>query len=323
MQRIERLLGFQVKVSDYLPGVPLTGLGKDFVEAARINGLSPEEYFVYVHNLTIKAGAVEFLKGTKLRERVHSVVIGFFVNEKQQKNKRLMFANHHFRGLIQPDHQYADYNWVQYTLLGSELETLGTFSNRLITFVHQSLPRKHRKIKVAIMARPTELLPLTLRKNITTKLDLRYERFTQFQLLKRRGRSALSTRTTPPEFDQVGLTKTVTFNAKTMVFTSEEVNMSKYEFKDKVLYSAIGDNARFVQNASSMSAQELAAALETVQPTISARAKSQTEQEDARTIDRAIVSAREGDKEGALGHLKKVGSWGWDVVKELSKSITV
>lgn len=321
MQRIDKILGFQIRVSEYLPAVRLAGLGDGFIEAARKHGLQPEDYWVYVHNLSISPGKVEFLKNTRLSERVHSVVMRFDVNQKQRESGRILFVNQLFRGLVEPDHQFADYHWIQYTIMGHELEALGTFSNQLITFIHKSLPRRHRKIKVTVRARPTELLPEKLRKNIVTGLDLRYEKYTPFQLLNARNHLPTSEKSLLTA-QRIDGDPSEEFKAEPHL-QIEALVMNKYVFQEKVTRSAIGDHAQFIEAASRLTAEDLAEALGTVALPISSRAKSATEREDARLIESAHASATAGDKIEAIKILKGISSWGWDVVKELSASLTV
>jgi hypothetical protein len=175
MQQVEKILGFQIKVSKTLPPIPLEALSRDVLEIAIKNNLNPNDYYVYRHHLGIKQSTPKFLKGTKLADRVHSLVVGFSVNPKQVRDREIVLANKLFRGKLKPIDQYSSSSLVQYTLLGSELADLEAFSNELITFVHRNLPLRHRKLKIAVLARPTDIIPAKLRQRICTKLDLWYD----------------------------------------------------------------------------------------------------------------------------------------------------
>jgi V8-like Glu-specific endopeptidase len=185
MQNIERLLGFRIQVDDTLPPQRLISLKERAQLIASQLQLDPEEHFVYIHSLSIIPNHHTFLSGTKLAERVESVAIGFWVNPKQERNRKIRVVNHLFRDVLEPNHQYANYRGVQYTLSGSELEALGTFTNEIITFVHRSLPARHRKLKIAVLARPASEVQLRDSNRVVTRMDLRYERYTPIELPRR------------------------------------------------------------------------------------------------------------------------------------------
>jgi len=183
MQNIERLLGFRIEVDDVLPAQRLESLKTRARQIASRLQLDPEDHSVYVHSLSIIPTPHTFLKRTRLSERVDSVAIGFWVNPKQEISHKIRILNTLFRDVLDPKHQYANYHGVQYTVSGLELEN-GTFTNEIITFVHKSLPAKHRKLKIAILARPTKLTPLRDSGRVVTKVDLKFNRYTPIALPK-------------------------------------------------------------------------------------------------------------------------------------------
>lgn len=182
MQNIERLLGFRIEVDDTLPAQRLESLKERALLIATRLQLDPEQHCVYIHSFSIKPNDHTFLRGTKLADRVESVAIGFWVNPKQERNLKIRVINHLFRDVLEPRHQFANYRGVQYTLSGVELEALGTFSNEIITFVHRSLPVRHRKLKIAVLARPSGSVQLQKSGGVVTRMDLRYERYTPIEL---------------------------------------------------------------------------------------------------------------------------------------------
>ena len=168
-----------------MPANRLSTLREKALLVAERLQLDPDEHHVYFHSLSIVPNAHTFLSGTTLAERVDSVAIGFWVNPKQEKNQKIRLMNHLFRDVLEPDHQFANYLGVQYTLTGRELESIGTFSNEIVTFIHRSLPVRHRKLKVALWARPAHELNLHSSDGVSTRMDLRYERFTPIELPRR------------------------------------------------------------------------------------------------------------------------------------------
>lgn len=102
-------------------------------------------------------------------------MVGFSANPEQVRDQEIILANKLFRGKLKPIDQYSSSTLVQYTLLGSELDDLEAFSNELITFLHRNLPWRHRKLKLAVVTRPTNVIPAKLLQRILTVLDVLYD----------------------------------------------------------------------------------------------------------------------------------------------------
>lgn len=181
--QIARYFGFRVEVDDNLPPYRLASLQIRAREIAERYELDPDKHHVYIHNLSFIPEKNTRLKHIPLHDRVDSVVIGFYVNEKQKLNKKLHFVNHLFRDILEPTHQYASGQMVEYTISGSTLER--TFSNELITFIHHSLPERDRKIQVVITPRPAEGLKLRKKGRISTTKNLEYKRYTPIEIPSR------------------------------------------------------------------------------------------------------------------------------------------
>ena len=188
MQNIERLFGLRIQLEDKLEPYHLKSLTKRVQQLAARFDLDPEEYFVYIHSLSILPNSDHFSKGTLLHDRLHSVRIGFLVNQKQHKNGAIRFFNHLFHEVLESDiDPFANSTTIYYTVDAHYVERKGSFTNQLITFVSKSLRKDHRKIKIEVIARPTESYKRKLRKlsSAHTRLDLRYERYTPLALPKR------------------------------------------------------------------------------------------------------------------------------------------
>jgi endonuclease G, mitochondrial len=188
MQNIEKVFGLRIQLEDRLEALRLKSLTKRAQQLAARFDLDPEEYFVYIHSLSILPNADHFSKGTVLHDRLHSVRIGFLVNPKQRKNGAIRFFNHLFHDVLESDvDPFATSTTIYYTVDADYVEKKGSFTNELITFVSRSLRKDHRRIKIAVTARPTEAYKqrLTKSRSALTKLDLRYERYTPLTLPKR------------------------------------------------------------------------------------------------------------------------------------------
>jgi hypothetical protein len=99
--------------------------------------------------------------------------------------------------------------------------------------------------------------------------------------------------------------------------TIEELKVSNFKI-NKVENAAIGDNAKFIQNADSSS---LAKDLAKIRDAMSLRANTEEQKQDVAKVDAATQMAQNGDKQEAFARLRSLGAWGWDVFKELTSSI--
>ena len=104
--------------------------------------------------------------------------------------------------------------------------------------------------------------------------------------------------------------------------TPQGVNMgSTFNFNAPVTNAAIGDHATFMQNLQSVSVQQLASDLTQVHNVATQRASNDTEKADAQKLGDAATEAHNGSKEKAVALLRQVGTWGWNLIKELASSM--
>ncbi len=100
---------------------------------------------------------------------------------------------------------------------------------------------------------------------------------------------------------------------------------SKYSFsQNTITNAAIGDNAtQIVQGWDPTQLQKLADDLSKAHPAMEQKATSPEEKDDAKTVDAIRREAANGNKNGVIEQLKKLGKWGWETLKELGVSVAV
>jgi hypothetical protein len=100
---------------------------------------------------------------------------------------------------------------------------------------------------------------------------------------------------------------------------------SKYSFSQNTMTNtAIGDNATvIVQGWDNDQLRKLAADILAHRPEIENKASTPEQKEDAKTIDAIRQEADKGNRSGVIEGVKKLGKWGWEILKELGISLAV
>lgn len=100
---------------------------------------------------------------------------------------------------------------------------------------------------------------------------------------------------------------------------------SKYSFNQNTMANtAIGDNATvIVQGWGDDQLKKLAAEILAHRPEIENKASTPEQKDDAKTIDAIRQEADKGNKTGVIEYVKKLGKWGWEILKELGIPLAV
>jgi hypothetical protein len=94
----------------------------------------------------------------------------------------------------------------------------------------------------------------------------------------------------------------------------KERQMSSFTFNNNTMTNnAIGDHATIVQNLDAATLSQLGK----VSDVAAERASTDDEKADAARLKEAAAEAEAGRKEGAVAHLRQLGSWGWSLMKEV------
>lgn len=189
MQNLERYFGFKVILEQQLKGELLTSLKRRAALIAYRYDLDPNEYYVYIHALSIMPDKQHFARNLEIASRLGELRVFFEVNPKQQQNGAIRFCNHLFGDVLEKEvKSICNSTSVTYFVPGLYLEKHLSFKNSLITFVSKSLRNDHRKIKVSVTALPTKIYSERLKKSAkyVTKLDLDYEKYTPITLPQKR-----------------------------------------------------------------------------------------------------------------------------------------
>jgi hypothetical protein len=96
-------------------------------------------------------------------------------------------------------------------------------------------------------------------------------------------------------------------------------NVSNFNFYAPVRDSAIGPNATLIQN---LDVGKLISALAATRAAMEQRATTDDQKADLESMNNALTEAQRGNKSGAVEFLKRLGSWGLDVLKEFSSAVT-
>lgn len=95
-------------------------------------------------------------------------------------------------------------------------------------------------------------------------------------------------------------------------------SVSNYNFYGPVSESPIGDHATLIQN---MDVKQLARELDLLHSDLQSKATTPEQESDVQKVKEAAEEAKKGDKEAAFKHLKQIGEWGLQTLKELTSSI--
>ncbi len=187
MQNMERYFGFKVFVSDDLDPEDEKILRTKAKELIDIDGLDLDKYQVYLHQLIIQADAEHFGLRSTLGERVESINLDFYVNEKQRQSGEIRFMNYVVQTRV-PEAIKPRFSpgWIGYKIPSEFFSRNDWFQNAIVVFIRKDIRTKHRKIKVVVTATPTknftELLRSRRSVDAATHLDLRFRKSIQLRL---------------------------------------------------------------------------------------------------------------------------------------------
>jgi len=187
---LETYLGIKLFIQEELDPFKITYLKGKAYNIAELVGFDVNEFFVYVHNLSIKSiNEGYFGSETPLSKRIHHLEITFDVNPKQVKKHQIRFYNAQAgldveRGV---EEYYGDTKLIR-IYPGTVLEKHHSFNTELITYVSKTLKREdHRKIKITAQGYPTDTFYRHINKNSEcheTKIDLHLDKEVSFHIKK-------------------------------------------------------------------------------------------------------------------------------------------
>jgi hypothetical protein len=181
---LEKYLGLKLFIQEELNPLKITYLKEKALNISEIVGFDANEYFVYIHRLSVQICNDEyFASSIKLSERLKELEITFDVNPKQIRKKQILFYNAQASIKIQEGigiRQYYGDTQLKIIYPGTLLDVRYSFDTELIIYVSKNLKRTdHRKIKIIAQGYPTASFYSHIRKNTEyheTKIDLRLDK---------------------------------------------------------------------------------------------------------------------------------------------------
>lgn len=180
MQNMEKYFGFRVDIDDELDPVRIEALHDAAEKVIATYGFNPEEYFVYFHQLSIEPEENHFGINGGLCNRLKRIELGFSVNLKQRRLRRIKLFN--FLLDMKSNDQIkrtGGVDEIRYYLPCEYIANNLGFRNEIVTFISKDVRIDHRKIKVSVVAYPTDAYAQQLKTNPgsrLTKLDYKFQK---------------------------------------------------------------------------------------------------------------------------------------------------
>jgi hypothetical protein len=174
MTYLERYYGIQIIIENHLEPITLEILEDRAIRIALIKNIDINKFNVYYHKIHILdlEKRKHHSKRFNLEKRIKMLDVTFKVNKKQRKHGNIRFFNSYVghnedKGIYFFDGEYELRRIYYGASLKENLET------ELITFIDKDYVRpSHKKIKIEIMAQPTEEYKKTLTDNSFRSTDL-------------------------------------------------------------------------------------------------------------------------------------------------------
>lgn len=182
---LERFFGCRVEILDSLDPVRIGVLQEKAAWIVAREDFDPEQYHLYFHQLNLVPNPAHFAHGLGVDQRIDELSLSFEVNPKQIKRHTIRFYNYLFDAELPKEISVSrSETSLHYFIKGAYLKDHLDFRNELITFVSKDVKPQHRKIKVSVTVKPTELFTkkLRTRKETVTRMDLRFERYTPIKI---------------------------------------------------------------------------------------------------------------------------------------------
>lgn len=188
MTNLEKYFGIKVRFKQILEAFKLSYLRKKALNLMALEKFDMENFFVYVHTLTIHVNHKHFSGSLSLEERIKELEVKFCVNQKQAKTGQIRFYNDVAKidlpkGITEA---YGDTELIRY-FPGTILMENESLETEIITFIDKSLVKEsYKKIKVHISAVPTKnyrsILSKSGRDEFITSIDLKLTKDVQLEI---------------------------------------------------------------------------------------------------------------------------------------------
>jgi len=177
---MERFYGFRIDIDSELDPIHIEAMKEVASKIISAYDFNSEEYFIYFHQLSIRPKDVHFNMAGGLSERLKRVELSFSVNPKQRKKRQIKLFNFL---LDKPSEDQVKWTGgsekVTYYLDGKYLAKNLGFRNEIVTFISKKVRYDHRKIKVSVVAFPTDNFFQCFKKqtdNHLTQLDFKFKK---------------------------------------------------------------------------------------------------------------------------------------------------
>jgi hypothetical protein len=185
MTNLEKYFGIRVIFNQVLSPYELSVLKDKAIQITKLRGFSIDNFYVYVHTMTIINNNKHFSSNIPIENRIRKLTVRFAVNPKQVKTGQIRFYNDMLESLNQDVGANGETEVIRY-YSGKSLVNTGQISTRLITYIDKSLHRdSFKKIKAHVTGEATpeffeEKNPP--RSEILTSLDLKFTKNVQLQI---------------------------------------------------------------------------------------------------------------------------------------------
>jgi hypothetical protein len=183
MSNLEKYLGIKVSFSKYLSPFELSVLREKAVAITKLKGFNIDDFYVYVHSMTILVNDRHFAKSIPIGERIQELSVTFQVNQKQARHAQIKFFNDLF--VTDPNEEISAETTVTRIFQSDVLQHGKQLKSELITYISKDLRAdRHKKIKAHVSAIPSAeyLKKNNSRPNIVTSVDLKFTREVQLQI---------------------------------------------------------------------------------------------------------------------------------------------
>ncbi len=156
MKNIEKFYGLQINIREQIDAEHLSFYKEVLERVMRFVTFDINDYYVYVHFLTIKElkNKSYFGRNIPLNERIQEITLIYKVNPKQRKKMAFMneFGDFNYSQGVE---QIPQENQVQFNFKSAHIKE-GTLETKLITFLKKDFIRPdHFKIKLEVRPYPT------------------------------------------------------------------------------------------------------------------------------------------------------------------------
>ena len=314
LQNMEKYYGFRVGIDGELDPIRVEALKEVAAKIISAYDFNEEEYFVYFHQLSIEPKEEHFGLDGGLSKRLKRADLSFSVNLKQRRMRRIKLFNFLLdKAPEDPVKWTGGADEVKYFLDGQYLEDNLGFRNELVTFISKKVRSDHRKIKVSLVAYPTDKYIKVLKNqpdSHLTQLDFKFQKAISLRVPKNISNKNKDQNPNPKIKEHES---GVTIMGDNYNIYGQAASVGKKSKSDNTT------NQQIV--LSKENSGELKNELELLRAAMRESAQSTDDDLAVVEIGKAIEASSEANNNNVLTHLKSAGKKALDVSEKIGVSL--